>query len=130
MRDSLSKLWRMYYQYGYFKPLVSVKARRRLRARQLVPSMFVLSVFGSAVVTSWFAPMRMIALVVLATYVMAMVGCSAWAAWKRGVRCALALCLIFPVLHVSYDLGFLKGVVDFVILERQAVAAAKMPISR
>jgi len=36
-RDSLSKLWKMYYQYGYFKPLVARKVGGVLTARQLAP---------------------------------------------------------------------------------------------
>ncbi len=41
-RDSLRKLWRMYYQYGYFKPLVVRKVKGVMTLRQLGPPLFVL----------------------------------------------------------------------------------------
>ena len=41
-RDSLAKLWRMYYQYGYFKPLVVRKVGGVMTLRQLAPPLFVL----------------------------------------------------------------------------------------
>ncbi|MBK8188048.1 MAG: glycosyltransferase family 2 protein [Cellvibrio sp.] len=40
-RETYSKLWAMYYQYGMFKPLVLAKLRRPTTVRQLVPPLFV-----------------------------------------------------------------------------------------
>src|SRR5205807_2595104 len=40
-RTSLRQLWRMYFQYGYFKPLVARKVGRVMTLRQLVPSLFL-----------------------------------------------------------------------------------------
>ena len=52
-RDTLPKLWRMYYQYGYFKPLV-VRRSGVMTLRRLMPPLFVLclaayAAFGQAV---------------------------------------------------------------------------------
>ena len=46
-RDSLAKLWRMYYQYGYFKPLVVRKVGGVMTLRQLLPPLFVLGLIDA-----------------------------------------------------------------------------------
>ncbi len=40
-RDTLLKLWRMCYQYGYFKPLAALKVGSVFTLRQLIPTAFV-----------------------------------------------------------------------------------------
>ena len=45
-RDRLPQVWRMYYQYGYFKPLVARKLGLVLGLRQFVPSLLVLVSWG------------------------------------------------------------------------------------
>ena len=49
---------------------------------------------------------------VAGTYLAAIFGCAGHAARTHGVKTALALVLVFPVLHFSYALGFLRGLVD------------------
>ena len=41
-RESLPKIWRMYYYYGYFKPLVARKLGLVLGLRHLIPSLLVM----------------------------------------------------------------------------------------
>ena len=45
-RESLEKLWTMFYQYGYFKPLAARAVGAVMTARQLIPSVFS-RMFGS-----------------------------------------------------------------------------------
>ena len=47
-RRSLRQVARMFYQYGYFKPLVAKKLGRIMTFRQLVPALFLLSLAASA----------------------------------------------------------------------------------
>src|SRR5918996_918776 len=54
-RDSLGKLGRMFFQYGYFKPLVARKVGAVMTARQLVPALFVSSVRVVALFAPWLA---------------------------------------------------------------------------
>jgi glycosyltransferase involved in cell wall biosynthesis len=117
-RDSLLKLWRMYYQYGYFKPLVARKIGKVMTVRQLVPPLFVLGLFGSAVLACWSWAMRLIFGSIVIVYAAVDIGCSTIIAFKQGFRCGLALCIVFPALHLSYGLGFLKGMEDFFLLRK------------
>jgi hypothetical protein len=54
-RERLSQVWRMYYQYGYFKPMVARKLGWDLLSlRHLVPSLFVLTLGASLLLSRWF----------------------------------------------------------------------------
>jgi hypothetical protein len=130
-RDSLRKLWRMYYQYGYFKPLVVRKVKGVMTLRQLGPPLLVSCLVVGALLAPWsrLAAAALAALVV--GYAAVMVACSLMAAPRHGWRVALGLCLVFPAIHLSYGLGYLRGTWSFLILRRSGQAhAAATPMSR
>jgi cellulose synthase/poly-beta-1,6-N-acetylglucosamine synthase-like glycosyltransferase len=131
-RDSLSKLWRMYYQYGYFKPLVARKVGGVFTWRQLVPPAFVVALVA-ALLLAVIAPATTPLLgALVAAYLLAILAMAIPVAGRYSVRVALALCATIPVLHLSYGSGFLEGVADFLILRRKSVrgAPAAVPTSR
>jgi len=111
-RGSLRHLWRMYYQYGLFKPLAAQRAGGFVTVRQLVPPAFLLVLLGLGLVGAWWRPAGILCGAVAGTYLAAIFGCAGHAARTHGVKTALALVLVFPVLHFSYALGFLRGLVD------------------
>jgi GT2 family glycosyltransferase len=130
-RDSLTKLWRMYFQYGYFKPLVVRKIGRVMTLRQVVPSLFVtsLAVFGIAAFWSVWA-MCLFAFL-LGSYWLAITAVVLSALPRNGLACSLCLFVVFPTLHFSYGIGFLRGMFQFLLLRRSTIKdAGKVPISR
>jgi glycosyltransferase involved in cell wall biosynthesis len=130
-RDSLPKLWRMYYQYGYFKPLVVRKVGGILTVRQVIPAVFVLSLLVSGALAPWTVYGGWALCALIFAYIVADLGTSIYVGFQRRVRCALAIPVVFPVLHVSYGLGFLKGILDFFILgNKRRGDAARIPITR
>jgi glycosyltransferase involved in cell wall biosynthesis len=130
-RESLPKLWRMYYQYGYFKPLVVRKVGGIVTVRQVIPAVFVLSLLVSGVLAPWTVYGGWVLCALVFAYVAADLGSSICVGFQRRVRCALALPVVFPVLHLSYGLGFLKGILDFFILgNKRRGDAARIPITR
>ena len=131
-RDSLPKLWRMYYQYGYFKPLVARKVGGVFTWRQLVPPAFVLALIASTIAAIALPRTAPALALIAATYLAAVSGLALPVAVRHGWRVALAFCAAIPVLHLSYGVGFLKGAVDFLILRRKSVrgAPAAIPTSR
>ncbi|HEY9480303.1 MAG TPA: glycosyltransferase family 2 protein [Gemmatimonadaceae bacterium] len=131
-RDSLAKLWRMYYQYGYFKPLVARKVGGVFTWRQLVPPTFVLALAASLILALAWGAAAPLPFVIVAVYLAVVLLIAAPAARRHGLRVALALCAAIPVLHLSYGCGFLRGVVDFLILRRTSArgAPAAVPTSR
>jgi glycosyltransferase involved in cell wall biosynthesis len=130
-RKSRRQLARMYYQYGYFKPLVARKLGKVMTARQLVPALFLLALAASAVAGVWSAAARIALAAIAGTYAAAVLGCSA-RAWRRhGPACALALASVFPCLHFSYGFGYLRGILDHVLRPGARPRAGRaVPLSR
>lgn len=108
-RRSLRQLARMFYQYGYFKPLVAWKIGKIMTLRQLVPAVFVLSVLLAGLAAPWVALARALGALIVAGYVALDIACALALGWRYQMRVGLAAAAIFPVLHVSYGFGFLRG---------------------
>jgi glycosyltransferase involved in cell wall biosynthesis len=129
-RRSFRQLWRMYYQYGYFKPLVARKVGGVLTVRQTIPPLFVGSLLAGGLLAPFSRLVAALAGALVGTYVLADLFVSARAARSEGWRCAAALSLVFPVLHVAYGTGFLRGMVDFWVRRHRPARAAELPMSR
>jgi hypothetical protein len=127
-RPSFGQLSRMYYQYGYFKPLVARKIGRVMTARQLVPSLLVSSLAASAGISLWFPAAGAAFACIAGAYVTLVLACSVWAT-RANMRCGAALAAVFPILHFSYGVGFLHGLYDHV-LSRGVPNAVATPLSR
>ncbi|MGH7721175.1 MAG: glycosyltransferase family 2 protein [Gemmatimonadaceae bacterium] len=129
-RDSLAKLWRMFYQYGYFKPLVVQKVGAVLTARQVVPAALVAGMALSALVPLAAPRYALGAVAVPALYA---VGCAAAGmalARRHGLFVGASTVLVFFVLHFSYGAGYLKGLLDFFAGGRRMRDGRTVPLSR
>ena len=112
-RGSFQKLWKQYFQYGYWKVRVLQKHPRQMSLRQFIPPIFVLSLLLSillSITLSW----GWITLAVLAgAYLIANLIASLLTSRTKGLRYFWLLPLAFTIIHVSYGLGFLIGLVNF-----------------
>ncbi len=128
-RRSLRQLSRMYYQYGYFKPLVARKVGRVMTVRQLIPSLFVAGLLGTAAMSPWYPAAGAAFGLVAGSYAMLILACSAAAARREGLRSGMFLAAVFPVLHFSYGIGFLRGIYEH-LLARATPRAGEIVLSR
>jgi cellulose synthase/poly-beta-1,6-N-acetylglucosamine synthase-like glycosyltransferase len=117
-RDSLSKLFRMYFQYGYFKPLVAEKVGGVLTWRQLIPSFFVGSLIVSSALSIVFKPFLWVFFLILLLYLSANLLFSFQISMKKGLKYFPVLPVVFSTIHFSYGIGYLKGILDFLILKK------------
>lgn len=117
-RDSLLKLWKMYFQYGYFKPLAAQKVGAILTWRQLIPTFFVSSLIISGVLSLFFKPFLLVSLFIIFSYLIAIVSFSFSIAFKKGFKYLFTFPIVFATLHFSYGWGYLKGIWDFIVLKR------------
>lgn len=130
-RRSLVQLWTMYYQYGYFKPLVALKVGRIGTVRQLIPILCLLLLVGLLLAASSSYISRFVLLTLMAVYLLADLSVSFAVGLSGGLRCAAWMLLVFPVLHVSYGIGYLRGIFDFWIRGKQnRMATISIPLSR
>lgn len=112
-RSSLKKLWRQYYQYGYWKVRVMQKHPNQMSLRQFVPPLFVAALAGSLLLSLFSAFGRGLLLLVIGSYTLANLGASVLTARKSGWEYLFRLPFIFATLHLSYGAGFLVGLVKF-----------------
>ena len=128
-RRSLGQLARMYYQYGYFKPLVARKVGRVMTLRQLIPSLLVIGLFGSALLGTWSLAAGVVFCGLAFTYSAMVLLCALSTAVTRGTMCGVALTAVFPILHFSYGFGFLLGIRDH-LFTRTAPRPSALGLSR
>jgi glycosyltransferase involved in cell wall biosynthesis len=106
-RASFGKLWRQYFQYGFYKVRVMQKRGGVASWRHLAPAGFVVALFLS-IFLGWVTGSPTIGLVVAGPYALANICASLWAA-RRDWRILPLLPLSYLILHLSYGVGFLWG---------------------
>jgi len=112
-RASLKRLWRQYYQYGYWKVRVMQKHPLQMQPRQFIPACFVLAVMCSLIVGIFWKPGLWVAGGLLGMYGLAALAAAIAVGRKHSLRMTWQLPFVFPALHISYGLGFLRGLVAF-----------------
>lgn len=116
-RKSFSKLWKMFFQYGYFGPLVDKKLGKPTRLRRYIPLLFVSSLmlpWALMLLSHWIV---LIPLFSLSSYTFVNFHASLQVARKeKELGLMLPLFCSFLVSHLSYGFGHLKGIIDFWIL--------------
>ncbi len=113
-RSTFRSLWRQYFQYGYWKVRVMQKHPRQMRSRQFVPPVFVGTLLFSALLTLFYPPGWFLPVLVAGSYILANLTASLWTAGQRGWKYLPLLPVIYGILHFSYGLGFLAGLVKFI----------------
>lgn len=130
-RDTLSKVVRMHYQYGLFKPLAAKKVGRVGTIRQLIPSAFVVSLALSLVLGLVSAPARIAFIVILGTYSLALTASVLDVVLNAPFRVALRLFVVFPAIHFSYAFGWIHGAARLVARKNPVGGkTSEVPISR
>jgi glycosyltransferase involved in cell wall biosynthesis len=111
-RSSVARVWRQYFQYGFWKVRVLQKHPRQMRLRQFVPPAFVAGLALLGVAAAFRAEARTLLAGVLAAYVASAV-VAALVVSRGRWRLAPAVAATFPALHLGYGAGFLVGLVRF-----------------
>jgi hypothetical protein len=122
-RASLTALFRQYLQYGYWKVAVVKKHGRPASLRHLVPGLFVLALILLPLLALRFPQFLWVWLILLGSYLLANLGAAVFTAARSGWRFLPALPLVFACYHFGYGVGFLRGVIGFVLLRRAPSAA-------
>ncbi len=119
-RDSLMKMSMMFYQYGFFKPLVNIKNKSLTTVRQIIPLMFLLFlVFGF--LFSFINGFILISyLLIIMIYLILLFSISFFLALKNNsLYMIFLLPITFVMVHLSYGWGYLLGIFSFNILKRK-----------
>lgn len=115
VRASYKKLFKQYFQYGYWKVYVNIKHQAVTSVRQLIPFFFVCYLLSIPLVYLLSLKLGVIYSLFLVLYKLL----GLMFALKKGssfIESILILCTFF-ILHLSYGWGYFKGIFDFVILK-------------
>ncbi len=109
-RDKIAKVRKMFYQYGLFKPLGNKKLGAPATVRQFFPLLFVVVLLLGLVLCLIFPVLWpfYLAMIVLHLLIGIIVGVKS--AKKTGYwGCVWIMPYIFLNMHISYGIGYLKG---------------------
>lgn len=105
VRDNYGKLFKQYYKYGFYKPMVLKKVKGAVRVRHLIPSAFV--VYLLSLPMAFLYPIWMFPLL---CYILLITFFSFHT--KEALRVKWYAIPVFPVLHLSYGGGFILGLMN------------------
>ncbi|MCE3296449.1 MAG: hypothetical protein K0R65_2163 [Crocinitomicaceae bacterium] len=115
VRAAFSGLRKQFFQYGYWKVFVNRKHKAVTTFRQLIPPLFVayLALFGFSFLISltvgliFSLPFELYLALLFLVSLKQSKGKDFW-----------SFMLVFPMMHISYGLGYLLGIFHFLILGR------------
>ena len=120
-RGSLSKLWRQYFQSGFWRIRTLQKHKRPAGFRQLVPLLFVSSLLMLGLAGLAWKPFWIVLAVESALYLLALAIGALDVGRKSGWRYAPIVPAIFAILHFAYGFGSLWGIVWFSVLKNRGM---------
>jgi glycosyltransferase involved in cell wall biosynthesis len=120
-RGSLHKLWRQYFQYGFWRIRTLQKHKRPATFRQLVPLLFVLSMLLLGLAGFLWRPFWTFLAIEAALYATGLLAGAFDVGLKGGWKYAPPAPLVFVILHFGYGLGSLWGIVRFLIFKRYGI---------
>lgn len=127
-RDKVSKMAKMFYQYGLFKPLVNKKLGAPATVRQFFPFLFVSGLIFGPVLGLFFNPIFLATIVTIFLYLLFSFYFSLIETIRqKEISFLFFLPLIFLVIHISYGWGYLIGIVMFFVLRKKS---AKLDVNR
>lgn len=129
-RGDFKKLWKQYYQYGFWKVRVIQKHKRPASIRHLIPLMFVLFLGGGGVLSIFSRLIRILYFSILSLYILLDLIFSIKVSTSKNIKYLPYLVITFPLLHVSYGLGFILGLFNFYIFKNSKLEEKNKEISR
>ena len=117
VRGNLKGLWRQFFQYGYWKVYVNKKHKAVTTMRQLAPPIFVLYLLATSPILMIGNYAMLFGSFPLTVYLLMNVLFSVRFADRS--KDIVQLMFVYPIMHVSYGLGYWKGIFDFMIQNKK-----------
>ncbi|MDH5739403.1 MAG: glycosyltransferase family 2 protein [Nitrospira sp.] len=110
IRETPSKLFRQYFEYGYWRVAVLRKHRIPASFRQVVPPLFMAVMLTSMIVglslPGWW---RLTACAIPMLYEVTLLTVGVMQSHKTGWRVAVLFPVAVTIMHVAYAMGFVRG---------------------
>lgn len=116
VRANTKGLWRQFFQYGYWKVYVNRKHKAITTLRQLVPPGFVFYLL--ALPFTFFISLKAAAFTSIPLLLYGLLNLIVSGKNAKSLVEIFKLFGIFWILHLSYGFGYLRGILDFLLLRR------------
>lgn len=103
VRESLFSLIKQYYQYGYWRSKTVITHPGSIKIRQILPPLFVISLIFSIIID-----LKLFYLL-LFVYFIANIVAVCVSEEKIGWFSKLSMLIVFPMIHLSWGCGFIRG---------------------
>ena len=120
-RDSLAKLTRQYYEYGFWQIRVLQKHRRPLKPRQIVPLLFVTTLLVGLVSAFLWRPLRFHLAGLAILYAAVLLAGVVDVTRRKDIRHAILAPPVFMILHFGYGIGNLAGIWRFIFFGNEGI---------
>lgn len=118
-RENFKKMFKMFYQYGYFKPLVNLKLKLPATIRQFIPLLFVLFlILGMLLSFSGHMALILYMSGLSIYFIINLIVSYRVSKEKKNMKLLPYMIKSFFLIHLSYGIGYLKGLVDFLFLKK------------
>jgi len=117
VRGNFKGLYKQFFQYGYWKVFVNKKHGVVTTIRQLVPPLFVLYFLIFPFVLFFNLKVGIVFSLVFLLYII--FACVFALKKSNGIKEFLGVFKTFPILHFSYGLGYLQGLIHFIVLRKK-----------
>lgn len=124
-RSSIVKLWRQYFQYGYWRIPTIMKHNQPATVRQVVPILFVLGWIVLVIGALLWQPAWYVLVAYAGLYIIGLLAGAILAIKKNGFGVGIATPIVFPILHFGYGIGSLWGFIRFVVLRGKGMQKPK-----
>ncbi len=112
-RSTFKSLWRQYFQYGFWKVRVFQLHPKQMSLRQFIPFLFVSTIILFSLLSFFLTIGRWALLIVSGLYILANLAATLKAAARIKFTALPYVFISFPILHLSYGLGFAAGLLTF-----------------
>ena len=117
VRGNFKGLWRQFFQYGYWKVYVNKKHKTITTIRQLVPPAFL--VYLIALLLTMLIGKITFLISAIPLYFYLLLNTIYSIKTSPSVNKIGHMFITFSILHISYGLGYLKGVLEFIFLNKK-----------
>jgi len=117
VRASFKKLYKQYYQYGYWKVFVNKKHNTITSIRQLVPLLFVLFIIFGLLLS--FANKLFLYMFLITLILYFSLGLFFSFSKSRSIIKMSGIVFSFFILHFSYGMGYLSGIFRFIFMGKK-----------
>lgn len=124
-RSSIVKVWRQYFQYGYWRIPTIMKHSQPATVRQVVPVLFVLGWIVLIIGALLWQPAWYVLVAYAGLYIIGLLAGAILAIKKNGFGVGIATPIVFPILHFGYGIGSLWGFIRFVVLGGKGMQKSK-----